>query len=870
MVGTEYLNTVLKKDIQALHENPNLDLEVEKEKMDQSLDPKELDQKVEDNLKKLDQVCQQFFDRICSQVMVDEMPRQIRAICYYIVTFGEIYKLDFEKIVLPLISGFVMLRYICPAITLPNNYGILSAIPQGNVRKNLTSIARTVQKCANGELFGTESPALMPLNEFIQRNQKKLHEYLKQLPQDPVEHGEGKLPFHDLQKTITYGDIHLKSFDIKDLIFIHQLIYEYGFELIVSLQNEVILTHDRRPVSIVSTETDFLSLIHDLGPPPEGARDAMMQNLNAGAGDKDSKGRTGSVLGKTDSKAATGKAGEEEKKDGVAKKKENLKGKSLEEIENTLLERSLDNLLSKKDVFDTADLEQAKFVYVGKPARNNAPVAYFVLDRVKVEVLTSNDRLMIHVYKTLNEIFDVPYYVVIDMSWAELDDEVQAFLYRAVVSFTRLMKANHLANCQNVFILHPTYKTQMAIDEILNMIPEDKRGKLLKMIYDWADLADVIEPLKIWIPAVSKRFVAATFKLVKINEQDKKQDRLCKVSTDTLMNIDIKTGLVQNEILLKTIEEVRTKQGSTELIIKYNPLSEQEIAQMGPGYFLKTPKKNEASPTGPQTRTYATFYEQQREAVVDCLFDSAIRSFSLKHPQVFFVNKVSKKSASKKKKRLLKFTVDSVLHFKDKTMIREIAYSMIQSFYIDQKNKNLLYINFLDKGMKKYYQVEHEQADKLRDALLDAIKRFKFFISVEKTLPIIKDYDTTLDKFFNASKSKSTSSAEPVDKKKWKQVLRVDLPAVELQKLFEKLAVAAGANAKAERIPFTTASLAKVVSEPLSEQELQHVLDRIDPEKKGTIVFEDIVKSWFALHKEKTAIEKRQAAAAAAAASKKK
>ena len=126
----------------------------------------------------------------------------------------------------------------------------------------------SIQKLANGELFDTATPALMPLNGWIQKNQEGIFRYMAQLPIDPKQQ-TGLNPFGDLQRSITFEDIHYKSFDMDDLLFLHTLIYDYGYELIVSLQNEVIMTHDKRPVSIVSTETDFLSLVQDLGPPPE-------------------------------------------------------------------------------------------------------------------------------------------------------------------------------------------------------------------------------------------------------------------------------------------------------------------------------------------------------------------------------------------------------------------------------------------------------------------------------------------------------------------------------------------------------------------------------------------------------------------------
>jgi hypothetical protein len=119
-----------------------------------------------------------------------------------------------------------MLRYFCPAITLPNAYGLVKKPPDGNPRKNLTLVAKILQKLANGESFQTETPHLMPMNAFINKNQQNLFNYLKVLTNDPQAQ-EGKNPFFDLQKVVTFEDIHLRKFNIEDLTFIHELIFEY-------------------------------------------------------------------------------------------------------------------------------------------------------------------------------------------------------------------------------------------------------------------------------------------------------------------------------------------------------------------------------------------------------------------------------------------------------------------------------------------------------------------------------------------------------------------------------------------------------------------------------------------------------------------
>jgi hypothetical protein len=623
-VGTDYLVKLIGGLVKDIYDRESEDWELEKEKMTGD----DLEKRVEENKAKVVDVCQAFVDRITSKVMIDEMPRALRAICYFMVYNGELYKLDYEKLVLPLVSGFVMLRYIVPAITLPNSYGLHTKAPTGNCRKNLTLVAKILQKLANGEKFETETPHLMPLNSFIEKNQKTLLSYLGELAKDP-EQREDRDPFSDLQKTVTFEDIHYKTFDMKDLTFIHQMIYEYGYELVVSLQNEVIMTHDKRPVSIVSHETEFLALIQDLGP-VEGEK----EKVEAGNKDPKKEDKKKSIFGsgKKDDKKEP-----EAKKEGEAKKRDNLKGKTFEQIESTILEKTMDNLMKNISQFDLTDLEQSRFLYIGKPTKNNLPVAYIILSRINMDFLTKNDKLMVYIFKTLQACFTSKYVLVVDLSWGEMNDELQAALYRAVISFSRLIRQDYLLNCQQIYILHPNFKTQQAIEDILNMIPPEVRKTLVKTAYDWMDLSEAIEPNKIWIPFVSKKFTPLTYHVVKVNAQDKRQERYMKVSNESLLNIDPKACTVKNEIMLQKIEEIRSRPGSNEIIIKYNAETPEEIQARGAGYFLK-----EHSKTGIQTRKYNCYTDQQREIIVEAIFEAGIRSASLTLNQTFLVDKENK------------------------------------------------------------------------------------------------------------------------------------------------------------------------------------------------------------------------------------
>ena len=459
-----------------------------------------------------------------------------------------------------------MLRYLCPAIMMPNNSGILTSLPTGNARANFVYIAKCLQKLGNNEKFEVAEAHLMPMNRFIEKYRGKLMKYLKSLPFD-LEKQEGKLPFGDLMKKITYQDIHLKIFSVDDLTLLHGLIFDFGFELISSLQTEVILTEDKRPISIVSMETDFLTLVHELGPPPgrepQQTEKQLSTKSQSGVFGKGGKGKDG--------KGTEGGA----KEQGQVKQRDTMAGKTVEEIDSSIISKTLDVLMANIKSFNLSNLEQSRFFYLGKPSKQNVPVFYLVLHRLDKVFLESTDKLTVFLYKTIWKHVDEPYILIIDMSWAKLTDEIQASLYRAVVAFIRLMKKDHLRNCQNIYLLHPTIKNLEAIEEILNLMDDQTRAKVMKDSYEWTDLSDLIEPTKVWIPFVSKKFVPITYNLVKITSKDKKQERLLKIGHDSLLNIDPKNGSVHNEIMLDKIQEIRSRKEANEIIIKFTPHSDE-------------------------------------------------------------------------------------------------------------------------------------------------------------------------------------------------------------------------------------------------------------------------------------------------------
>eukprot|EP00761_Pharyngomonas_kirbyi_P001570 gb/GECH01001574.1/.p1 GENE.gb/GECH01001574.1/~~gb/GECH01001574.1/.p1 ORF type:complete len:868 (+),score=182.47 gb/GECH01001574.1/:1-2604(+) len=576
-VGTEYLNIIIGDLIREVVDQEDLSLEVDAARLDGDED------QAKENLNELDNLCQRFIDTITSDDKLEQMPRELRAICRYITVMGDIFNLDYEEHIRALISGFLMLRYICPCITLPHIASILPKIPPSKIRKNLTNIARVLQKLANGEKFDSATPHLLPMNDFIERNTEKLSNWLKAVCKDPMEDSLEK-PFSDMNKVVSYEDLHFKEFELEDLQLLHTLIFQYQLDLIVSVQNEVMLTEDRRPISIISSDTEFLKVIKQLGPPPKG----------------------------TDT-------GEEDK-------------------EEKLIDETISALSKHFDKFDLGDLERARFFYKGKPDKNGIPIFYLILHRIRFEFLHLTDLLLVHIHKVLGESGEKPFNLIIDLSFMDTGEESVAAFYRCVISLSRIVRRALLSNIKQVYLVHPTNASLDAMHQILAILPEETYTSLIRYAYQWSYLGEIISTDKIWIPFISKKFVPLAFRVKQQNNQ-RAQDRLLKVAPDSLLIIDIKSQNIAKEILFSTVNSVKIE-GDNKFTLNITPATWDHVNIKGEGYFFEV--------GGDSTFTFECLAKVHREVLVEMILDYALRESCNRNLQAFPINKNGQRSRKRK------------------------------------------------------------------------------------------------------------------------------------------------------------------------------------------------------------------------------
>ncbi|XP_067294341.1 ras GTPase-activating protein 1 isoform X1 [Pseudorasbora parva] len=120
------------------------------------------------------------------------------------------------------VSGFVFLRLICPAILNPRMFNIIADPPSSTAGRTLTLVAKSVQNLANLVEFGAKEPYMEGVNPFIKNNKQRMIMFLDEL---------GNVP--DLPESTE----HFRTDLSRDLAALHEICATHSDEL-RTLSNE--------------------------------------------------------------------------------------------------------------------------------------------------------------------------------------------------------------------------------------------------------------------------------------------------------------------------------------------------------------------------------------------------------------------------------------------------------------------------------------------------------------------------------------------------------------------------------------------------------------------------------------------------------
>lgn len=187
-LGREYLEEMLQEKIKEINDlNP--DCEVDPSRLPHHTSSAELDQRWNRLILWTTEVWQ------CIAGSANELPSELRHILKYIRAVAEDRYGDFLRTVTyTAVSGFLFLRFICPAILSPKLFCLLRDHPRQRAQRTLTLIAKVLQKMANMSTFGKREEWMEPMNKFLTTQRPVFREYIDQVCSIPADRAVKSAP----------------------------------------------------------------------------------------------------------------------------------------------------------------------------------------------------------------------------------------------------------------------------------------------------------------------------------------------------------------------------------------------------------------------------------------------------------------------------------------------------------------------------------------------------------------------------------------------------------------------------------------------------------------------------------------------------
>ncbi|KAJ5679692.1 hypothetical protein N7462_007936 [Penicillium macrosclerotiorum] len=109
-------------------------------------------------------------------------PPELRRIFRHVRACAEDRYGDFlRSVTYSSVSGFLFLRFFCPAILNPKLFGLLKDHPRPRAQRTLTLIAKALQGLANMTTFGNKEPWMEPMNKFLVGNRADFKQFVDQI-----------------------------------------------------------------------------------------------------------------------------------------------------------------------------------------------------------------------------------------------------------------------------------------------------------------------------------------------------------------------------------------------------------------------------------------------------------------------------------------------------------------------------------------------------------------------------------------------------------------------------------------------------------------------------------------------------------------
>eukprot|EP01113_Clastostelium_recurvatum_P021211 TRINITY_DN2509_c0_g1_i2.p1 TRINITY_DN2509_c0_g1~~TRINITY_DN2509_c0_g1_i2.p1 ORF type:complete len:928 (-),score=285.96 TRINITY_DN2509_c0_g1_i2:70-2805(-) len=712
----------------------------------------------ETNRKQLVYYAQLLLDRITDPEVIAAMPRDIRAIAGYTAIAAHKHA---PANVAPLVGGFIMLRYFTPAITCPEASNVLAADTAPTIRskRNFVLLGKLLQNTSNNVLFGVKEDYMSSLNSFITGNKEKMLTYLTQVAADPL--ADASTPAW--QDTDGGASVAKRSG-----LSTSTSSFSSSFSSSSSSPS-----HSPSPPSFPPTTTPGgpvprANLIGHRGapsPPPTSPVLEMPTPLHTA---------TGILIGHRGQSAPTSPlvSSHSISASPSTTSLSSLASSSSDTIDirsfdlqdlfelHRILDQSSDKLVQKmrgspvttdeilvilKDLGPSPktkrtrkqpaageeepvvsepisggvaedmvqQLERARFLYQGPNDKEGKPVFYLIMNRIRVEFLDNVNPLVSHIFRVMDSAVNQGYNLVVDMSWASVSTELKRSVYTHLPKMARIFSRKYKKNVLGIYIVHPSAYTR-AVVHFMRFFTSRKLKNKIYEVYNWKELTKTIDTDSIMLPESSKDYITKSYNVVKVNAKGKRQDRLVKFTSNSVLNIDPKTRRIQNEKRIEEIEEIACKHGSPDIFMRFK-VTPDELAQKSKSLFG-------GSHADLEFRRYVCNNEQERDSILQDIFENAFKLNFVKARQEYRVVKVNQ--AGKHQERIFKLTCDSLLNLADTKIQSETSFAGIEGVTLDPHDADVLWMKLKAEPFRRKI-ICRGYAPQLFEVLSEAMLRYQ-------------------------------------------------------------------------------------------------------------------------------------------------
>jgi hypothetical protein len=142
IVGKDYLRRALKPLFMSVC-NSSCDYEIDPSKINPGTD-------LQANIANLLSMVQMVFAKIASSKFTN-VPFPIRRLCRDLAAAT---KVKYQDGIYSVVGGLFFLRFVCPALTLPNEHGVWDEPLEANAKRALLLVTKTLMNLSNGVEFG--------------------------------------------------------------------------------------------------------------------------------------------------------------------------------------------------------------------------------------------------------------------------------------------------------------------------------------------------------------------------------------------------------------------------------------------------------------------------------------------------------------------------------------------------------------------------------------------------------------------------------------------------------------------------------------------------------------------------------------------